>query len=124
MPGIAVNRTGMVGNLTQIRIRSAEPNQSLVVIDGVRANNPNGGGFDFNRLLNLEIERIEVLRGPSSVLWGSDAIGGVINIITKKAQRPMQVSSEAERGSFNCPSRKLKSLILKPPTVHNGDVSP
>jgi vitamin B12 transporter len=100
VPGLAVNRTGVVGNLTQVRIRGTEANQSLVVIDGVRVNHPNGGGFDFNSLLNLEIERIEVLRGPSSVLWGSDAIGGVINIITKRAQRPLQASIAAEGGSF------------------------
>ncbi len=100
VPGLAVNRSGVVGNLTQIRIRGAEPNQSLVVIDGVRVNNPDGNGFDFNSLLNLEIDRIEVLRGPSSVLWGSDAIGGVINVITKAAERPTQASVSAEGGSF------------------------
>ncbi len=101
VPGVAVNRTGVVGNLTQVRIRGAEANQSLVVIDGVRVNNPNGNGFDFNSLLNLEIERIEVLRGPSSVLWGSDAIGGVVNIITKRAEKPLTASLALEGGSHD-----------------------
>lgn len=100
VPSVAVNRSGVVGNQTEVRIRGAASNQSLVVIDGVRVNNPNGSGFDFNGLLNLGIERIEVLRGPSSVLWGSDAIGGVVNIVTKRAERPFQASLAVEGGSF------------------------
>jgi len=100
VPGVAVNRSGGVGNQTQIRIRGTEPNQSLVLIDGVRVNNPNGDGFDFGGLLDLDIERIEVLRGPASVLWGSDAIGGVVNIVTQQARKPLQASVRAEGGSF------------------------
>lgn len=100
VPGVAVNRSGVIGNQTEIRIRGAEPNQSLVVIDGVRVNNPSGEGFDFGSLLDLDIERIEVLRGPASVLWGSDAVGGVVNIVTKQAEQPLQAAIRAEGGSF------------------------
>ena len=101
VPGVAVNRTGPVGTLTQIRIRGAEGNQTLVIIDGVELNDPSGGSeFDFGNLLAADIERIEVLRGPQSALYGSDAIGGVINIITKKGRGPVTGSLSLEGGSF------------------------
>ncbi|MBK8964640.1 MAG: TonB-dependent receptor [Candidatus Competibacteraceae bacterium] len=101
VPGATVSRSGGPGNLTEIYLRGAETNQTLVLIDGVEVNNPDGGAFDFNSLLDLEVERIEVLRGPQSVLWGSSAIGGVINILTKRAERPFQASARLEGGSFN-----------------------
>ena len=82
--GITVSRNGGPGQLTTVRIRGAEGDQTLVLIDGVRVNDPSspGGGFDFGNLLAGNIERIEVLRGPNSVPWGSQAIGGVVNIVT------------------------------------------
>ena len=101
VPGVTVSRSGNFGALTEIYLRGAETNQTLVLIDGVEVNNPDGGAFDFNSLLDLEIERIEVLRGPQSVLWGSSAVGGVVNIITKSAERPLQGSARIEGGSFN-----------------------
>ncbi|MEM7121490.1 MAG: TonB-dependent receptor [Pseudomonadota bacterium] len=102
VPGLAVSRTGPQGAFTQVRIRGAEGNQTLVLIDGIEANNPAGGSeFDFANLLNLEIERIEVLRGPQSALYGSDAIGGVINIITKKPDDGLSVVTRGELGSFD-----------------------
>ncbi|WP_343565161.1 TonB-dependent receptor plug domain-containing protein [Kiloniella sp. b19] len=101
VPGLAVNRTGSFGAFTQIRIRGAEANQTLVVIDGVEVNNPAAGSeFDFGSLLVDNIERIEVLRGSQSALWGSDAIGGVINIITKKGQKGFRGFASASAGSF------------------------
>jgi vitamin B12 transporter len=86
LPGVTVTRNGSIGGLTAVRIRGAEDAQTLVVIDGVRVNDPSSpaGAFDFANLLSSNIERIEVLRGPNSVPWGSQAIGGVVNIITAK----------------------------------------
>lgn len=101
VPGVAVSRSGTVGTFTQVRIRGAEGNQTLVIIDGVEVNDPSGGSeFDFGNLLAADIERIEVLRGPQSALYGSDAIGGVINIITKKGEGPTTASLSVEGGSF------------------------
>ncbi|WP_419807293.1 TonB-dependent receptor plug domain-containing protein [Sphingomonas sp.] len=83
-PGVTVSRNGSVGGLTTLRIRGAEGDQTLVVIDGIRVNDPSstGGGFDFANLLAASVERVEVLRGPGSVPWGSQAIGGVVNVLT------------------------------------------
>jgi vitamin B12 transporter len=101
IPGIAVSRSGGIGGQTEVRLRGTESNQTLVLIDGVEVNDPDGDFFNFNSLLALQIERIEVLRGPQSVLYGSSAIGGVINIITKQADQPLQGGIFAEAGSFS-----------------------
>ena len=100
-PGIAVNRTGGPGGLTQLRLRGAEGNHVVVVIDGIEVNNPAQGEFDFSNLLAEDIERIEILRGPQSASWGSNALAGVINITTKKASKGFSASSKAQYGSFN-----------------------
>ena len=83
-PGITISRNGGPGQPTAVRIRGAEDAQTLVLIDGVRVNDTSApaGAFDFGNLLTGNIDRIEVLRGPNSVPWGSQAIGGVVNIVT------------------------------------------
>lgn len=83
-PGVTVSRAGGAGQPTALRIRGAEGDQTLVLLDGVRVNDPAspGGAFDFGNLLIGNVNRIEVLRGPNSVPWGSQAIGGVVNIVT------------------------------------------
>lgn len=102
VPGIAVHRSGTVGTLTAVRIRGSEQGHTLVIIDGVKVNDPSTSGatFNFADLLAADIERIEVLRGPQSGIYGSDAIGGVINIITKKGRGPVTANLTAEGGSF------------------------
>lgn len=87
VPGFAVSRTGSQGGLTQIAVRGAEANQLLVMIDGVEVNETSNGGFDFGSLVVDDIDRIEILRGPQSAFWGSNASAGAINIITRRGGR-------------------------------------
>ncbi len=100
LPGVAVSRSGGVGNFTQVRIRGAEGNHTLVLIDGIEANNTADGEFDFSNLSAEEIERIEVIRGPMSGLYGSNAVGGVINIITRRGQGPFSATVRTEVGTL------------------------
>lgn len=83
-PGLEVTRTGPIGGVTSLFLRGASSAQILVFVDGVRMNSPTAGGFDFANLTTNNIERVEILRGPQSTLYGSSAMGGVVNIITKK----------------------------------------
>lgn len=100
VPGIAVSRTGAVGGLTQVRLRGAEGNQTLVLIDGIKASDPYAGEFDFATLIADDVARVEVLRGQQSALYGSDAIGGVINYITLTGKEMPGTRLRVEGGSF------------------------
>jgi len=102
-PGVTVNSTGAFGGQASVRIRGAGSEQTLVLIDGVPVNDPSspGGGFDFARLDTDSIARIEVLKGPQSTLWGTDAIGGVVSIATKRPDQGLGGSVFGEYGSFN-----------------------
>jgi vitamin B12 transporter len=102
-PGITVSRNGGPGKATAVRIRGAEDSQTLTLIDGVRVNDPSspGGAFDFGNLLSGSIERVEVLRGPNSVPWGSQAIGGVVNIVTAQPYSDFSGRARAEYGFKN-----------------------
>lgn len=100
VPGVAVNRTGAIGGLTQIRIRGSEGNHVLVFIDGIKASDPFYGEYDFGNLLADEGARVEVLRGQQSSLYGSDAIGGVITYTTLSGREAPGISARAEGGSF------------------------
>lgn len=84
LPGVSFSQNGTLGGVTSLRIRGAEAEQTLVVIDGVRVGDPSspGGGFDFANLMIGNIDRIEVLRGANSLPWGSQAIGGVVAVTT------------------------------------------
>jgi len=100
-PGVVVDRSGGPGSQTGVRLRGAQTNHTLVLIDGIEVDNPVGGStFDFADLLASEVERVEVLRGPQSALWGSDAIGGVINIVTKRGSGTPKGDAMVEGGSF------------------------
>jgi vitamin B12 transporter len=100
LPGVAVSRTGSSAGFTQVRIRGAEGNHTLVLIDGIDAGDNALGEFDFASLLVEDIERIEIIRGPQSGLYGSKAIGGVINIITKTGKGPFTATVRTEGGSL------------------------
>ncbi len=111
VPGLSVVETGGPGATTTVRIRGAEARQTLVLIDGIRVNDPSAGAgeFDFSNLVLTDVERIEVVRGPQSALYGSDAIGGVINVITRKGRGKPRVSVSAEGGSYG--SKALRGSI-------------
>jgi len=100
LPGVSVSAQAGRQNLTVVRIRGAESNQTLVVIDGVEVNAGSDGFFDFSNLLVDDIAQIEVIRGPQSGLYSSGAIGGVINIVTRGGKGPLTVRARAEGGSF------------------------
>ncbi len=115
VPGLSVSQQGGAGKFAQIRVRGAEANHVLVIIDGVEVNDTTrGDDFDFSTLTTSDIERIEVVRGPQSSLWGSDALAGVINIITKRASRPIEAAASAEGGSFG--TRQFSGTL-----GHQGD---
>lgn len=103
VPGLDVVRAGGLGQQTSVFLRGANANHTLVLIDGIEMNDPSNpnGSFDFSTLQTDNIERIEVLRGAASAAYGSDAIGGVINVITKKGQGPAKFTASAEGGAFD-----------------------
>lgn len=102
VPGLAVSRSGVQGSQTQIRIRGGEANHLLVLIDGIEANNASQSDeLNWGTLVASDIERIEIIRGPQSSMQGSDALAGVINIITQSAEQPLSARVFVESGSFD-----------------------
>lgn len=100
VPSVSVARNGGVGGVTSVFIRGGDSSQTLVLIDGVRINDPSSpnAAFDFGALLTGNIGRVEVLRGPNSVIWGSQAIGGVVNVQTIEPTDALTVNTRAEYG--------------------------
>jgi vitamin B12 transporter len=102
-PAAMVVRSGGVGQTTTLSLRGAEQGQTVALIDGVRINDPSdvSEGALFGDVLVNNIDRVEILRGPQSTLYGSDAIGGVVNIITKRGgDTPFALNASVEGGSF------------------------
>lgn len=98
VPGVAVSR---IAGQTQVRLRGAEGNHTLVLIDGIEVSDPFAGEFDFGSLVADDAARIEVLRGQQSAIYGSDAIGGVIQYITLTGRETPGISGRIEAGSFD-----------------------
>lgn len=98
--GVAVFSNGGPGTEVTAKIRGGSANQTLVLIDGAIVNSGTVGSYNFANLTTDNIERVEILRGAQSMLWGSDAMGGVINIVTKKGQGPLSATGFMEYGSF------------------------
>ncbi|WP_162143774.1 TonB-dependent receptor plug domain-containing protein [Hellea balneolensis] len=111
LPGIAVNTSGPGGGLTQIRMRGSEANHVLVLIDGVEVANPSSGEFDFSGLRAEDVVRIETLRGEQSALYGSDAIGGVINIITRAGSIQEGWRASVEAGSRETIEGQISAIL-------------
>ncbi len=100
--GLSVIRSGGPGKQTSVFSRGGESNHTLVLIDGVEIGDPGApdGGIDFAHVLTQDVERIEVLYGSQGVLYGSDAIGAVINVVTRRGEGPPEGSAFVEGGSF------------------------
>lgn len=103
LPGVFVQQSGGRGSVVSLFTRGAKPNFTLVLLDGVKANDPTntrGGSYDFSTLDLNDIERVEFVRGPASAIYGSDAVGGVINIISRRGGPALDAGLQAEGGSF------------------------
>jgi vitamin B12 transporter len=100
VPGVFVRQSGAVGRTTSAVIRGSLDKQVQVLVDDVPVNSSTLGHFNFSTLPAGQVERIEVLRGSASTLYGSDAIGGVINIRTKRGEGPMRTSYQQEFGTL------------------------
>ncbi len=101
VPGLHVDQAGGRGSVSSVYLRGGDPNFTVVLIDGVKVNNPantRGGSYDFSTLDIANIERIEIGRGPLSAVFGSDAMSGVINIITRRARQKREAHAEFSAG--------------------------
>ncbi|MDX4039591.1 TonB-dependent receptor plug domain-containing protein [Aliarcobacter skirrowii] len=115
IPGIQVAPTGGAGQQTSMFLRGMSSHRTLVLIDGIRLNDPTGlSGANFEHLMINDIERIEVIKGAQSSIWGADASAGVINIITKSAQKGTHGNASVEYGRYD-------SKILKANISHKTD---
>lgn len=101
IPSVSFASNGGFGQVTSIYLRGFKQRETLIMIDGVRINDPtNLNGVSIEHILPVDIERIEIVKGSQSGVWGADSVAGVINIITKKPKRGFSVNSYAEYGSF------------------------
>ena len=100
-PGMAVSRSGVLGSLSQVRLRGSEANHTLVLMDGIEIGDPAlGGELDFSHFLAANLRRIEIVRGPLSALWGSNAVAGAINLISAPDVFERSLITHAEAGRF------------------------
>ena len=111
LPGVAITRSGGFGQTTQVRMRGFTTKHVLTIVDGVKINNPSAfdNQFGIQHLTLANIERVEVLRGPQSGLYGADAVAGVINIVTRRGSGPVQGRISGLAGSYE--SRELSAAI-------------
>ena len=128
VPGVDVVQSGGAGTVASVFIRGATSFQTLVLIDGVRVNSPYGAGYDFSSLPAQNVERIEVVRGPFSALYGADAVGGVVSFLTRPASSTPSGRVTAAAGNRGFHEETLFatggagpfSLALSGRDVHDG----
>ncbi|HEY5623257.1 MAG TPA: TonB-dependent receptor [Gammaproteobacteria bacterium] len=121
-PGVHVNLPGSRGNIGEVFLRGGEPNFTTLLVDGVQVNDPTntrGGSFDFATLHVDDIERVEILRGPYSAIYGSDALSGAINVLTRA---PADRFGASFRGELGGQRRRSGSLQLGGPVGGSGHV--
>ncbi|MDI6751932.1 MAG: TonB-dependent receptor [bacterium] len=124
VPGLDIAQTGAFGGAASCFLRGAKSEHTLVMIDGVEVNDPisPGRGFDFGHLSTAGIEQIEIIRGSHGIFYGSDAIGGVINIITRKGEKSA-FSMSAEEGKYNTKQKMVEMSIAEGPFNYNFAVA-
>ncbi|MFI5395009.1 MAG: TonB-dependent receptor plug domain-containing protein [Candidatus Binatia bacterium] len=105
VPGVDVAQPGSPGTAASVFIRGANADQSLILFDGVEVNSPTLGGFNFGNIMTDDIGRIEVLRGAGGTLYGSEAIGGVVNVISKKGEGAPHFSLASGGGNIGTSSQ-------------------
>ena len=108
IPGVDLQAYGYLGTMNSMRLRGTNASQVLILVDGRRVNSPLNGQFDLNDLLTDNVERIEVVKGPISSLYGSDAVSGVVNIITKSVAE-IKNSFSISTGSFGTQQYKVSA---------------
>lgn len=99
-PDLQVVQNGGPGAQATLLMRGGGSNQVLVMVDGIKINSPSSGSADLSALLTSDVERIEIIKGPQSTLYGSEAMAGVVNIITRKGSGRLKADLSAEGGSF------------------------
>lgn len=101
VPGLYIRQNGDVGRLSQVSLRGVDPKHTIVMLDGVKVNSPTTGDVNMADILSDNVESVEILRGAESTLYGSEAIGGVIDIKTKRGKGKPKITSLAEYGTLN-----------------------
>ena len=99
VPGVEVNQSGSAGAQTDVSIRGSTAAQTLILMDGVDVNSGATGGFDMADVTSDDLDRVEVVRGAGGALYGSSAIGGVVNLITREGSGPLKLSYDGEGGN-------------------------
>ncbi|MCT7481693.1 TonB-dependent receptor plug domain-containing protein [Aliarcobacter cryaerophilus] len=99
--GVQVSQSGGIGQTSSVYLRGMDSKRTLVLIDGIRYNDPSGNGANFEHLMINDIDRIEVIKGAQSSIWGADASAGIINIITKSSQDGTHGNATIEYGRYN-----------------------
>jgi len=101
VPGVEIRVTGQPGSQTSVFLRGANSGQTLVLRDGIRVNNMFNGAYDFSALSVVNVDRIEIVQGPQSLLYGSEALGGIINIVSRQPPGPSSGLVEVGSGSYD-----------------------
>lgn len=122
VPGTFVRQSGAIGRTTSVAIRGSLDKQVLVLVDDVPVNSSTLGNFNFSTLPTQGVERVEVLRGSSSTLYGSDAIGGVVNIITKRGEGPMKTTYQQEFGTLRTFRETFTNQASSGPFHYNAGI--